>query len=207
MTPRAAAREPRGTSDVVAGRGVTSAGTASDASPLGTTQLGTTLRGFGSGGSRRPVWVRRGAVVLIAVFLVAGLVGILGVHTATTTASRNGYQLTVQYPQTGRAGLDIVWNVEVRHPGGFGKQLTIRITSDYADILEQQGISPEPASETQDAQWDYLTFTAPAGDTFDLDFDAYIQPASQQGRRAEIAVLDPHRRPLVSVNYRTRLFP
>lgn len=167
----------------------------------------STLRGFSSGLERSTVWLRRGAVAVLTLVLIAALLGYLGLRTQTANGSGHGYRLSVQYPAVARAGLDIVWNVEVQHPGGFGKQITLRLTSDYADILEQQGLSPQPSDETQDGQWDYLTFSAPPGDTFDFGVDAYIQPASQQGRSAEIAVVDAQRRPLVSVSYRTRLLP
>ena len=92
------------------------------------------------------------------------------------------------------------------HPGGFGKQLTLAVTGDYFDIFETQGFHPNPTDETRDGHDLYLTFTAPPGDTFVVDFDAYIQPASQQGRSATVALVKGTT-PLVWVSYRTRLLP
>jgi len=105
-----------------------------------------------------------------------------------------------------RAGLDTPWQVTVTRPGGLGKQVTLAITGDYFTIFETQGFHPEPADETRNAHTLYLTFTAPPGDTFVVDFDAYIQPSSQQGRSATLAVMRGGQ-PMVSLDFDTRLMP
>jgi hypothetical protein len=143
-------------------------------------------------------------VMMLAV--VADLFSLLGVRTSTKTTSDSGYSLTVHYPSVARAGLDTPWQVTVRHPGGFGKQLTLGVTGDYFNIFETQGFHPNPSDETRDGTTLYLTFTAPAGDTFVVDFDTYVQPASQQGRSATLTVIDGGTAQ-VSVDYHTRLMP
>ena len=158
--------------------------------------------------SSHPValWLRRVMLTAMALAVAADLAGLLGVHTGSVTAQDHGYDLSVDYPSVARAGLDVPWQVTVTHPGGFGKQLTLAVTGDYFDIFETQGFHPQPAEETRDAHALYLTFTAPPGDTFVVDFDAYIQPASQQGRAATVALMDGSV-PLVSVDLDTRLLP
>jgi hypothetical protein len=152
------------------------------------------------------MWARRGTLIVLAVAVAVALTGFLGVHTSTADAQRAGYSLSLRYPGVARAGLDIQWQVTVRHPGGFGKELTLAVTGDYFDIFETQGFHPEPSDETRDGHTLYLTFTAPPGDTFVVYYDAYIQPASQQGKSARVAVLD-HGVPAVWLDYRTRLLP
>ena len=142
----------------------------------------------------------------MAVLVACCLVGLLGVHTGTATAERDGYTMTLRYPTVARAGLDVEWQVTVTHPGGFGKQLTLAVTGDYFDIFETQGFHPQPSEETRDAHTLYMTFTTPPGDTFVLYYDAYIQPASQQGKAARVAVIDQGG-PAVWIDYRTRLLP
>ena len=139
--------------------------------------------------------------------VVLNLGGALGVRTDTVTRTRAGYTLSLEYPATGRAGLDIRWRVHVRHPGGFDKELTLAVTGDYFDIFETQGFFPEASAQIRDGETLYLTFDAPAGETFVLDYDAYIQPASQRGHRGHLAVVDTAGGELVSVDYRTRLVP
>jgi len=153
-------------------------------------------------------WVRRGALTVLALVVAAGLSGYLGVHTGTVSASDGQWGLTLRYPQVARPGLDVVWQATVHHPGGLGKQVTLAISGDYFNIYETQGFHPEPSDETRDGRMLYLTFTAPPGSTFVVDFDAYIQPASQAGSSATLAVVDPQTlAPLTSVDFRTRLLP
>jgi hypothetical protein len=142
----------------------------------------------------------------MALVVAADLLSLLGVRTGSVSAADHGYDLTVHYPSVARAGLDAPWQVTVTHPGGFGKQLTLGVTGDYFNIFETQGFHPNPSDETRDGTTLYLTFTAPQGDTFVVDFDAYIQPASQQGRSATVSVIDQGTA-LVSVDLETRLMP
>jgi hypothetical protein len=96
--------------------------------------------------------------------------------------------------------------VTVRHPGGFAGAITLATTAAYFDMFETQGLDPAPDSETAGARYRYQTFTPPPGDTFTVTFDAYIQPASQRGHRAETALLIDGRQ-VARVAYRTRLVP
>ena len=152
------------------------------------------------------LWLRRATLTAMALLVAAGLLSLLGVRTSSASANDHGYALTVHYPSVARAGLDTPWQVTVSRPGGLGKQVTLAVTGDYFDIFETQGFHPEPAEETRDEHTLYLTFTAPPGDTFVVDFDAYIQPASQQGRAATVALVEGTT-PLVAVRYRTRILP
>jgi len=154
------------------------------------------------------VWVRRGALTVLALVVAAGLSSYLGVHTGTASAERDRWGLTLKYPQVARPGLDVRWQATVTHPGGFGKEVTLAVSGDYLNIFETQGFHPEPSDETRDGRMLYLTFTAPPGDTFVVDFDTYVQPASQSGRAATLAVVDPRTlSPLASVDFRTRVMP
>jgi hypothetical protein len=152
------------------------------------------------------MWLRRAMLTAMALAVAADLLSLLGVHTSSVSAQRNGYDLTLRYPSVARAGLDTPWQVTVTHPGGFGKQVTLAVTGSYFNIFETQGFHPNPSDETRDGQTLYLTFTGPPGDTFVVDFDAYIQPASQQGRSATLSVIDAGTT-MVSVDYHTRLMP
>ena len=153
-------------------------------------------------------WVRRAALSLMALFVAVGLSSFLGVHTGTASAEHDQWGLTLKYPQVARPGLDVRWQATVTHPGGLGKEVTLAVTGDYFNIFETQGFHPEPAEETRDGRMLYLTFTAPPGDTFVVDFDTYVQPSSQAGRSATLAVVDTKTLvPLTSVDFRTRVMP
>jgi hypothetical protein len=158
------------------------------------------------GGSARDHWARLVMLGVLALVVLADLVGLLGVHTSSATTTRDGYRLSLRYPDIARAGLDVQWQVTVSHPGGFGKEVVLAVTGDYFDIFETQGFHPQPSAETRDGHTLYLTFDAPPGDTLVVYYDAYIQPASQQGKSARVAVLD-HGAPAAWIDYRTRLVP
>jgi hypothetical protein len=150
---------------------------------------------------------RRIALVVMAVVVVVGASGWLGVHAGTASTSDHGYQLTVTYPHVARAGLDIPWNLRLVHAGGFQGDITVAISKDYYDIFEFQGMHPEPSDETADGHFVYLTFSPPKhSDVFTTALDVYVQPASQLGRRAvtEVLIDDVV---VARVNYRTWLVP
>jgi hypothetical protein len=152
-------------------------------------------------------WWRRVFLALLALVVAAGLAGLLGVRDATATGDEDGWSLQLRYASTARAGLDVPFVATVRHEGGFDKEVTLALTGDYLDIFETQGFHPEPSGETRDGQTLYLTFDAPPqGDTLTVSYDAYIQPASQIGRDATVAVwVDQHQVAAVRIN--TRLVP
>ena len=168
----------------------------------------STLSGLETGlQERHGLWGRRVFLCLLLVVVLAGATGLLGVRTAMTSAHGAGYTLGVTYASTARAGLDVPWQVTISNPDGFGKEITVAVTGDYFDIFETQGFTPEPSTSVRDATTLYLTFDAPDGDVFTVDYDAYIQPSSQVGRDATVSVVDPELRPLVSVDIDTRLLP
>jgi hypothetical protein len=126
---------------------------------------------------------------VLAVIVLAGAAGILGVHTSTSTAAADGYRVSVDYPRTARAGLDVAWQVTINRTGGFDDDVVLAITADYFEIYETQGFFPEPSDQTRDGRYLFLTFTKPPGDRLVVAYDAYVQPSSQIGRDAEVGVM------------------
>lgn len=155
---------------------------------------------------RLAVWSRRGFLALLLAFVLAGMGGLLGVRTSTAETSASGYDLSLRYASTARAGLDVPWQVTLTHPRGFAHDVTLAITGDYFDIYETQGFAPEPSDSTRGPDALYLTFAAPPGDTLVVSYDAYIQPSAQLGREGTLSVLEDGA-PVVSVSFSTRLLP
>lgn len=142
-----------------------------------------------SAGPRSLGWRWVGVTVLFAV-VVLGAAGVFGVHSRTASRTANGYTLTVTYPQSARAGLDVPLRVAVHHPGGIGDDVTLAISSDYFRMFESQGTYPDPSDATNDGRFVYLTFSKPpGGDDFLVDFDVYIQPGSQLGNSAKVKLI------------------
>jgi hypothetical protein len=134
-----------------------------------------------------PHWGRKVGLLLLTIVVVAGALGVFGVHTRTVSRSHNGWTLTLTYPQVARAGLDIAWGARLHHPGGVHDGVTLAITADYLGIFDGGSFVPQPDSETSDGEFVYLRYDPPPGSNdFQVTFDAYIQPGSQQGKHAEV---------------------
>jgi len=137
-----------------------------------------------------PAWGRRVVVAVLALIVIAGALGVFGVHSRTVRTTANGYTLTVTYPQTARAGLDVPWRVHVHHPGGFPAQIVIAVSTDYFRMFETQGFFPDADSVSNDGRFVYFTFdTVPGSSDFSVDYDAYIQPAAQIGKSAIVKLV------------------
>jgi len=150
--------------------------------------------------------VRRVTIGVLALIVLLGALGVFGMKTGSVDSSGNGYQLSVAYARVSRAGLDTPWRVTVRHPGGFDGPITLATNASYFSMFETQGLTPSAVAETTAGRYQYQQFSPPPGDTFTLVYDAYIQPASQRGRRGEtVLYIDGHE--VTRVSYRTRLVP
>jgi len=131
------------------------------------------------GRQRRARMARRGFVTVLVAFLALGALGFVGVRTRTASASGGGYELSLHYATIARPGLDVPWTLTVRHPGGFPDGVTVLVTSEYLDKLDQNGASPAPAAETTDGERTIWRFGPPPGDVLTISLDAQIQSGVQ----------------------------
>ena len=126
------------------------------------------------------------------------------------SSSSSGYTLSVTYATVARAGLDVPFRIEVTADDGFdagSPDITLAINAEYFRIFETQGFFPEPSGSVSTGDAVELTFDPPpSGPTFVVDYDAYIQPASQIGSdgRVELILDDT---PITAVQFHTRLLP
>ena len=149
------------------------------------------------------------AAVLVgcfAIVVVLALAGLLGVKSATTsTEMADGTEVEVHYPRITRPGLASPWAVTVHRPGGFDGPITVRSTSAYFDLFDENGLDPDAAAATQDGEMVIWEFDPPPGDTFRLSLDARIEPGVQWGRDATTVVEVGG--DVVSLTYRTWVLP
>lgn len=151
-------------------------------------------------------WLRRAFLLTLLLWVLAGLVGLLGVRTDVARDSGAGWELSLRHASIARAGLDVPFEVTVRRDGGFDGEVTLALTGRYLDLYETQGFHPEPASTTRGSDLLLLTFTAPPGETLVVAYDAYVQPSSQVGDGGTLSVLDGGRA-VASVDFETVLLP
>lgn len=170
----------------------------------------STLRGVRTSEKGRLArWARWGAIVALVIVVGVAASGWLGVRTGTVSASGDGFRLTVVYATVARAGLDVPLRVQVDRLDGsdFDDDVTLEINARYLSIFETQGFQPDPDQSAAVGDAIRMTFTQPpTGPSFVLNYDAYIQPASQRGSPAVIAVIVDEE-PVVSLDITTFLFP
>lgn len=156
--------------------------------------------------SRRARTARRVFMSLVAVVVLAGLSGWLGVRTATVTAAGGGYELTVTYANVSRPGLATPWSFEVRHPGGFDGPITISTTSSYLDMFDENGFDPEPSTMTATVEEVIWEFEPPPGDVLSVSLDARIEPGIQWGGSGETSILEDDE-PVATARFTTWIAP
>ncbi|CAB4762955.1 unannotated protein [freshwater metagenome] len=169
-----------------------------------------TLEGLeGRSGGTTALWLRRGFVGLLALGMLAALLGLLGDRTerVTATSADGRWTLSLLHARLSRAGLDVPWEVTVTRRGGFEGPVVLGVTGTYFDLYETQGFRPEPSASYRDAQTLFLEFEPPpSGDVLVVAYDAYIQPASRQGSAGTVAVRSGEE-VLVGLDFSTGLLP
>jgi hypothetical protein len=170
----------------------------------------STLRGVRTSEKGRLArWARWGAIVALVIVVGVAASGWLGVRTGTVSASGDGFRLTVVYATVARAGLDVPLRVQVDRLDGsdFDDDVTLEINARYLSIFETQGFQPDPDQSAAVGDAIRKTFTQPpTGPSFVLNYDAYIQPASQIGTDGQVSIVVDDA-PVVTVQFHTTLLP
>jgi hypothetical protein len=155
---------------------------------------------------RRARWWRRLGLALLGAILLLGVANVLGVRTATVTASGEGYRLTVTYAAMTRPGLGTPWSVEVTRPGGLEAPVTLATTAEYYELFDLNGIYPEPAETAFRDGMIVWSFDPVEGDTLRVHLDVRLGPSVQVGKEVETALVVDGRT-VASVRYATRVMP
>jgi hypothetical protein len=148
-------------------------------------------------------------MVLLAVVVALGLVGLLGVRSRTVRAQSSDGQveLSVRYAQVARAGLDVPFRITVRRQGGFTGNVTLAASSSYLDLFDRNAVDPEPSSATSMEDELIWKFDPPPADTLEVSLDMQVQGGRHWGRAGHVTVLDDSGQPVVSVSFKTWLVP
>lgn len=156
---------------------------------------------------RRARNLRRAGMTVLVLFVLTGALGFFGTRTATATGTGGGYVVEVTYPKISRPGHAVRYEVKVTRAGGFDGPIHMRFSSSYFDLFDENSFGPDPDSTTTTGAYDIYAFEPPPGDTFVVSSDTRVEPARQRGEKGEVSVLDDSGRPVVTVHYRTRIFP
>ena len=127
-----------------------------------------------------------GLVACFAFVVLLALVGLLGVKTtSTSTRMADGTEVELHYARVTRPGLATPWAVTVHRPGGFDGPITVRSTSAYFDLFDENGLDPDAATATQDGEMVIWTFDPPPGETFRLSSRRPDRAWGAVGRRRD----------------------
>jgi len=159
------------------------------------------------GRSRSGLLAHRVGVGLLALFVLAGLSGYLGVKSGTARASSGGIELEVRYGRVSRAGLATPLEIDVRRDGGFAGPVTLALDPEYFEMFDLNGIYPSPKSERFEDDRLLWEFEAPAGDELRVHLDARISPSRSESGSTTVEVLDAEGRPVVSTDVDTFIVP
>jgi hypothetical protein len=156
---------------------------------------------------RRARTARRVGATLLVLFVLAGAVGVFGTRTVTKTVESGGYRVSVTYPSDSRPGHAVRFKVAVHTDAEFPDPILIRMGSRYFELFDENAFDPDAEAQTTDATYSYLEFAPPTGKDFLISSDTRIEPSRQRGESGEVAVVDAQGRPLVSVAFKTRIWP
>lgn len=153
--------------------------------------------------------LRRIVIGGIVVILAAASLGWLGVRTSVVSGTDNGYSVEVTHAAVTRAGLATPFSIVVTGDDGAALPgvVTLRVTSDYLALFDDNGMEPLPVASYNDPDWTWWTFEIPAGARrLRVDLDGRLEPAVQLGQSGVVAVeVDGEEQ--VSVDFRTWVAP
>jgi hypothetical protein len=159
---------------------VNSSGTAAD--------IPTAPPDDGHHAQRRGLVGRRIFLSAMALFVAAGMLGLLGVRTATVDGSDGSVEASVRYARIGRGGVAVPYAITVTAPGGFTGPVEITVDQSYLDLFDHNGIEPAPDATTSDGDTVTWTFDPPPSPRFTVTLDVRIGPSVQWGRTGHTVV-------------------
>lgn len=151
-------------------------------------------------------WLRRAGTLLLVAIVIAGAASLFGVSESTVEASGGGYDLAVEYAEVSRPRLETPWKARVVNGEGFDGPISMRITSEYWEQFDVNGISPEPDATRRDGRYLIMEFARPTGSEFVLSLDGRLSPATQRSQSATTALL-VNDRVVAEVSYKTKVMP
>lgn len=158
--------------------------------------------------ARRGARWRRVGLVVLALPLVAALLGVFGPSDGVVTHSTTDTTLRVDHPSRSRSSMVAPMRITVRRTGGFGDApVELAIDRSLVAHLDFQNWYPNPSGESNDRRGVVYEFDPPAGDELIVDLDARVGPDQWFSTgRYRVAVMDGART-VVDVDFRMTIWP
>jgi hypothetical protein len=122
---------------------------------------------------------RRVGIAAFTLLVLAGVAGLLGVRTTTTSSSSGPLTVSVTHAQVARPALAVPYRLSIRQDGGFDEQIEVRITTRYLEAFDENGRNPEPAESSTDEDETIWTFDPPDGEVLTVWLDTRVEPGVQ----------------------------
>jgi hypothetical protein len=139
-------------------------------------------------GARRRV-ARRVVLAAFTLVVLLGLFGMFGVREGHRSAtSAGGFRVELTYPRITRPALAIPFAVRITGLADVDDDVVVKMRSSYLSMFDENGMSPEPADETDDGAWTTWVFDRPPGDVLEVSLDTRVEPGVQWGRDGAVVV-------------------
>jgi hypothetical protein len=157
-------------------------------------------------GRRRGIWARRGALVLLGAFLIAGLASTFGQRPESIVGRSDAATLELYAPPHVRSGL----LYEARFTIHAHRTLThasLQLSPGWGEGEQINTIEPSPVSEaSHDGQIVLTLGKIPAGQEHILFMQFQVDPTNVGSRPAAAALYDGSRR-LLKIDRHVTVFP
>jgi len=139
---------------------------------------------------RRLRIIRRLALAVLALIVLAALVGVFGDRSRTVRASGHGYTIEVRYPSVVRDGPPASVTITVRHPSGSDGPVELVVDSAYLSAFEQPEVSPQPDSEQSAGEDVVWSFSPPDGTTLVVQLEGQLSSKAKFAHHGRVSVRD-----------------
>lgn len=157
-------------------------------------------------GRRNGIQARRSLLVVLAVFLVAGLLNVFGQRPGTTTIRASAASLELSAPSHLRGGLLYAAIFTIRARRTLRRPALV-LSSAWAATQQINTMEPSPTSETsRDGELTLLLGKIPAGSTYKLFMQFQVDPTSVGRRAADVTLYDGSTR-LIHIDRTLTFFP
>jgi hypothetical protein len=151
-------------------------------------------------------WVRRAFLLLLTVFLVAGLLNVFGQSPTTSSAEGSGGSLTVSAPGRIRGGLLYQAKFTIRASEPLAAP-TLVLDRGWFENTTVNTVEPEPVGSTSDPDHVKLRFAPmPPGRELVVYMDFQVNPTNVGSHDAGAALYDADR-PIAAVDREQIDFP
>jgi hypothetical protein len=157
-------------------------------------------------GRRQQIHVRRAIVVLLAAFLVAGLLNVFGQRPDNTTVQAAGVSLRLHAPSALRGGLLYEASFTI-HAQRALKHPTLVLDQGWAIAQQINTLEPSPGNQTsRDGEISLSLGPIAAGATFTLFGEFQVNPTSVGSWPADVSLYDGNKR-LLTIDRSIVVYP